>query len=715
MAEDAQTEKLKVFVSYSRADVAFADQLVCMLQDRGFDPIIDRHDIDPAEPWKERLGAMIFACDKVVFVLTEKSAGSPVCHWEVEHAASLDKPMIPITIGPIQGVEPPPLLKELNYIYFYSDPEKPGSGFYDGVLELESALNTNRTWMRQQTRLMERAAQYKADPSDAILMRGTELARALAWVTEAPKKAHIRSEVSDFIRMSEEAEALRNAAAKADIEAREEALKRAEDAVAKEKIAEARRKRATRIGMIVAGALTLIAIAIAVFAVLQTFAADEAAEQAIAERRETQRTESRLIASVADQLIEDNQHEKAVALARAVLPLDVTNDEDRPLTSEPIQTLYDGLHHNYPLRVMRGHEDSVLGAKQLKDGRFLTWSVDRTARLWSAEGEPLAVLEGHERLVNGAEQLADGRFLTWSGDGTARLWSAEGEPLGVLSGHEGWVRGAEPLEDGRFLTWSVDRTARLWSAEGEPLAVLEGHERSVNGAEQLEDGRFLTWSNDSTARLWSAEGEPLAVLEGHERLVIGAEQLEDGRFLTWSVDRTARLWNAEGEPLAVLEGHEGSVNGAEPLKDGRFLTWSDDSTARLWSAEGEPLAVLEGHERLVIGAEQLEDRRFLTWSVDSSARLWSAEGEPLTVLDVHEGPVRGAKPLEDGRFLTWSDDSTARLWSAEGEPLAVLEGHEGWVRGAEQLEDGRFLTWSNDSTARLWSAEGEPTWRPQRT
>ena len=59
MAEDAQTEKLKVFVSYSRADVAFADQLVCMLQERGFDPIIDRRDIDPAEPWKERLGAKI--------------------------------------------------------------------------------------------------------------------------------------------------------------------------------------------------------------------------------------------------------------------------------------------------------------------------------------------------------------------------------------------------------------------------------------------------------------------------------------------------------------------------------------------------------------------------------------------------------------------------------------------------------------------------------
>ena len=40
-------ERLKVFVSYARADVDFADQLVLALQDKGFEPKIDRHDIDP--------------------------------------------------------------------------------------------------------------------------------------------------------------------------------------------------------------------------------------------------------------------------------------------------------------------------------------------------------------------------------------------------------------------------------------------------------------------------------------------------------------------------------------------------------------------------------------------------------------------------------------------------------------------------------------------
>ena len=136
-ARDAGAGRLKVFVSYSRTDVDFADQLVLALTDKGFDPLLDRHDIDAAEKWKERLGALILSCDTVVFVLTEKSAGSPICGWEVEEPARLGKRMIPVTPHAPQGVSPPPALTELNYITFYRDPAIPGSGFYDGVQKLE--------------------------------------------------------------------------------------------------------------------------------------------------------------------------------------------------------------------------------------------------------------------------------------------------------------------------------------------------------------------------------------------------------------------------------------------------------------------------------------------------------------------------------------------------------------------------------------------------
>ena len=43
MAEQARS--LKVFVSYSPADEGLADQLILALEDKGFNPILDRRDI----------------------------------------------------------------------------------------------------------------------------------------------------------------------------------------------------------------------------------------------------------------------------------------------------------------------------------------------------------------------------------------------------------------------------------------------------------------------------------------------------------------------------------------------------------------------------------------------------------------------------------------------------------------------------------------------
>ena len=52
------TNKPKVFVSYSRDDLEFADQLVAFLEWQGFQTVIDRIGIHGAENWEERLGQL---------------------------------------------------------------------------------------------------------------------------------------------------------------------------------------------------------------------------------------------------------------------------------------------------------------------------------------------------------------------------------------------------------------------------------------------------------------------------------------------------------------------------------------------------------------------------------------------------------------------------------------------------------------------------------
>src|ERR1700737_4267002 len=50
----AASGRAKVFVSYSRKDLPFAQTLVEALGARGFDALLDKTDVAPGEPWKEQ-------------------------------------------------------------------------------------------------------------------------------------------------------------------------------------------------------------------------------------------------------------------------------------------------------------------------------------------------------------------------------------------------------------------------------------------------------------------------------------------------------------------------------------------------------------------------------------------------------------------------------------------------------------------------------------
>ena len=202
--------KLRVFISYSRDDLKFADQLDAGLDLCGFECVIDRHGISGGEDWKRRLGNLISEADTVVFVLSPSSARSEICDWEVEEAARLNKRILPVICRPLEGVNPPPRLRDLNYMFFYEEPKVPGSGFGTGLANLVAALNTDFDWLREHTRYLQRAIEWdKGGRPTNRLLSGNNILDAKAWVARRPKGAPEPTDLQlDFIRASEaEAEA----------------------------------------------------------------------------------------------------------------------------------------------------------------------------------------------------------------------------------------------------------------------------------------------------------------------------------------------------------------------------------------------------------------------------------------------------------------------------------------------------------------------------
>ena len=101
--------KARVFISYSRKDIAFADRLEAALKARGFDVLIDRQEIYAFEDWWKRIEALIGRADTVVFVLSPDAVKSDVALKEITYAASLNKRFAPIGVA-VRKIVPYPIL-----------------------------------------------------------------------------------------------------------------------------------------------------------------------------------------------------------------------------------------------------------------------------------------------------------------------------------------------------------------------------------------------------------------------------------------------------------------------------------------------------------------------------------------------------------------------------------------------------------------------------
>jgi TIR domain-containing protein len=202
VSESTQQSKAKVFISYSRKDMAFANQLEAALKARGFEPLIDRSEIYAFEEWWKRIEALIVRADTVVFVLSPDSVASEVALKEVTFAASLNKRFAPIVCRPVENKIVPEELVRLNFIFFDD-----AARFEDSTNRLAEALSTDIGWIRQHTEFGDLARGWAlAKRPNGLLLRSPSLERAERWIASRPKGAPAPTdETQAFISLSRQA------------------------------------------------------------------------------------------------------------------------------------------------------------------------------------------------------------------------------------------------------------------------------------------------------------------------------------------------------------------------------------------------------------------------------------------------------------------------------------------------------------------------------
>jgi formylglycine-generating enzyme required for sulfatase activity len=204
--EGEDRSKARVFISYSRKDMAFADHLDAALKARGFESLIDRSDIYAFEVWWKRVEDLIARADTVIFVLSPDAVKpEAVALKEIAFATSLNKRLAPIVFRPVDDKSVPEALAKLNFIFF----DNPGR-FEQSTDQLAEALNTDISWIRHHTEFGEAAHRWAvAGCPDGLRLRPPALETAEHWIAWRPNGApRPTTETQTFIAQSRDAETI---------------------------------------------------------------------------------------------------------------------------------------------------------------------------------------------------------------------------------------------------------------------------------------------------------------------------------------------------------------------------------------------------------------------------------------------------------------------------------------------------------------------------
>jgi TIR domain len=173
----------RVFVSYSRSDFYFAEQLAVALRRRGLDVWFDVHELAPGTDWSEAIDRAIEACDVFVLVASRAALESPYVQRERDFAARVGRPQVAVRAGRVPG------LGSLPTYDLRSSFERGG-----GRLASDLAAGTPTDW-RPRVRLPCSAgvAVYALAPALSILFAVVLLALFLHRVIghESPAATHV--------------------------------------------------------------------------------------------------------------------------------------------------------------------------------------------------------------------------------------------------------------------------------------------------------------------------------------------------------------------------------------------------------------------------------------------------------------------------------------------------------------------------------------------
>ncbi len=610
-----------IFISYSRKDTEFAQNLVAVLEQAQHKVWIDNKPdaIRVTAPWWDEIKKGILQADVFLLVLSQNSAFSAMCQLEIAEARRHNKKIVTAIIGQFSSIDYPGTIAKMSeeeskeYVtsrlegrdlldlvrdnwHFVSNIQgsefvNPGD-YTERYQRILTAIDTDLDYANYHSRLQQKAVEWiGAGRRPSLTLRGDNLKSAEEWLSATelalrsgagPKHNPPTEEQIAFIRASRQ-------------------------------VGNARQRvviSALTVGIVVASILALLAFWQSQVATTNAVRAD--ANAATAVRRADESNSLALVASA--RLANLTNPDLALALA-----VEANQIKDPSALAQSVLSEY-AYTGGQALAIFPENSGYVSSVAFSPDEKLAaTGSSTGALRLWDVKTHQLVrELVGHQQVITALRFSPDGHYLLAAGggqndtklnNGEVTLWEiSTGQLIKRLVGHTGGVHSLDFTPDsktalsagtdGRLFLWDIPSGTQL--GEIDPFPPISSLGRGFSAAVFTPDGKQILTTirlSGHPALLWDVKTQkqvaelPLSIGEGCYRV---AFQPDGKAFLCSQFTGDVRglfLIDAEtGATLKQFTGLQSFVFSMSLTLDGqRVLAGEENGIYQLWDVKSGSL------------------------------------------------------------------------------------------------------------------------------